>query len=116
MHGNVMQINHACMLNKQLHDGKIRGDTALLQVIATPGYAHQITQALLIAPLPWGRTRVLAEPFLSPQRHTGWIDQGKGIAQKMARHKECQKLGGSRNADLTATDACNASPQATTKN
>ena len=36
----------------------------LCQVIATSGYAHKITQASLIAPLPWGRTTVLAEPFL----------------------------------------------------
>ena len=72
-----MQLNDACRLNKQqLHDGVIRGgDRALWQVIATSGYAHKITQALLIAPLPWGRTRVLAEPFLSPQRRTGWIGQ-----------------------------------------
>ena len=36
----------------------------LWQVIAISGYAHKITQASLIASLPWGRTRVLAEPFL----------------------------------------------------
>ena len=36
----------------------------VLQVIATSGYAHKITRASLIAPLPWGRTKVLAEPFL----------------------------------------------------
>ena len=36
----------------------------LWQVIAISGYAHKITQASLIAPLPWGRTRVLAAPFL----------------------------------------------------
>ena len=82
MHANVTQVNDARRLNKQqLHDGVIRGggggrgDTALWQVIATSGYAHKITQALLIAPLPWGRTRILAEPFLSPQRRTGWIGQ-----------------------------------------
>ena len=69
MHANVTQVNNARRLNKQqLHDGVIRGDTALWQVIATSGYAHKITQALFIAPLPWDRTRVLAEPFLSPQR------------------------------------------------
>ena len=37
--------------------------------------AQQKTEASLIAPLPWGRTRVLTEPFLSPQRRTGWIGQ-----------------------------------------
>ena len=78
MHANVTQVNDASRLNKQqLHDGVIRGggDTALWQVIATSGYAHKIRQALLIASLPWGRTRLLAEPFLSPQRRTGWIGQ-----------------------------------------
>ena len=76
MHANVTQVNDARRLNKQqLHDGVIRGDTALWQVMATSGYAHKITQALLIAPLPWGRTRILAEPFLSPQRRMGWIGQ-----------------------------------------
>ena len=76
MHANVTQLNDAHRLNKQkLHDGVIRRDTALWQVIATSGYAHKITQALLITPLPWGRTRVLAEPFLSPQRSTGWMGQ-----------------------------------------
>ena len=34
------------------------------------------TPASFIVPLPWGRTRVLAEPFLiSPQRLAGWIGQ-----------------------------------------
>ena len=36
----------------------------LWQVIAISGYAHKITQASHIAPLPWGSTRVLAEHFL----------------------------------------------------
>ena len=55
--------------------------TVLWQVITTSGYAQKITQASLIAPLPWGRTKILAEPFLSPEHRTGWIraDKGKGI-------------------------------------
>ena len=64
-------------------------------------YAHQVKPHL--SPHTVGvRTRVLAEPFLSPQRRTGWIGQdcGKGIKWQL-RHKQCQKLGGSRNADLT---------------
>ena len=36
----------------------------LFQVTATSGYAHKITRASLIAPLPWGRTKVFAEPLL----------------------------------------------------
>ena len=76
MHANVMQLNETRRLNKQqIHDGVIRGETALWHVIVTSGYVHKITQALLITPLPWGRTRVLAEPFLSPQHSTGWIGQ-----------------------------------------
>ena len=47
--------------------------TVLWQVIATSGYAQKLTQASLIAPLLWGRTRVLAEPLLSPQNRMGWI-------------------------------------------
>ena len=54
------------------------------------------TQVSLIAPLPWGRTRVLAEPFGLDRTRLRKIN-------KIARHKQCQKLGGSRNADLTAT-------------
>ena len=42
---------------------------------------------------PWGRTRVLAEPF--------GLDRTRQM-NKMARHKQCLKLGGSRNADLSA--------------
>ena len=57
-------------MKQQPQDGLIRGvgggGHSPVQVIETSGYAHKITQASLITPLPWDRTRVLAEPFLSP--------------------------------------------------
>ena len=59
------------------------------------------TPASFIVPLPWGRTRVLAEPFLiSPQRLAGLDGTRLRQMSKMERHKQCQKLGGSRNVDL----------------
>ena len=69
-----------CRLNEQqLQDGLIRGGgeegQSPVAGYETLGYAHKITQASLITPLPWDRTRVLAEPFLSPQHCTGWIRQ-----------------------------------------
>ena len=78
------------------------GDTALWQVIATSGYAHKITEALLIAPLPWVGEESWQSLSYLPSAARAGSDAGKGIAQKMARHKQCQKLRGSRNADLTA--------------
>ena len=46
-----------------------------LQVLATSGYGHSKNTSLTYRPSIVGRTRVLAETFLSPQRRTGWIGQ-----------------------------------------
>ena len=56
--------------------------------LATSCYMHK---ASLTAPLLGGKTRILAEPFLSPQHCTGWIGQDEGKKKKMARHKQCLK-------------------------
>ena len=61
----------------------------------------QNNTSLTYRPLPWGRARVLAEPFLSPQPLQGLDQTRLRQRNKMARHKQCQNLGGSRNADLT---------------
>ena len=76
-HANVTQVNDAHRLSRQqLHEGVIRGGHSPVAGYSDFGLCTQNnTLALLIAPLPWGRTRVLAEPFLSPQRRTGWIGQ-----------------------------------------
>jgi len=50
-------------LNKQ-QDGIIRGDTVLWQAISDFRLSAQITQASLITPLPWGRTRSIGRAFL----------------------------------------------------
>ena len=60
--------------NKQQQYGVIGGTQPCGRLLATSSYAHQVKPHL--SPHTVGvRTRVLAEPFLSPQRHTGWIGQ-----------------------------------------
>ena len=60
------------------------------QVLATSRYAHNKN-----TPLPWGRTRVLLEPFGLDRTRLRQMN-------KMTRYKQCQKLVGSGNADSTA--------------
>ena len=60
--------------NKQQQSGVIGGTQPCGRLLATLSYAHKVEPHL--SPHTVGvRTRVLAEPFLSPQCRTGWIGQ-----------------------------------------
>ena len=87
MHEKVTQLNGARRQIRQLlQDGVIRGGHS--PVAGSSDFRLCAQQK--------------HKPLLSPQRRTGWIGQDIRQMNKMARHKQCQKLGGSRNADLTA--------------
>ena len=61
--------------NKQQQDGIMGGGTQPCgRLLATWSYTHKVNPHL--SPHTVGvRTRVLTEPFLSPQHRTGWIGQ-----------------------------------------
>ena len=78
MHVSLTQVHDARRLSKQrLHDGVIRGGHSRVAGYRDFGLCAQNNRSLTYRPTTVGyyRTRVLAVPFLSPQRRTGWIRQ-----------------------------------------
>ena len=98
-----MQLNNTCRLNEQqLQDGLIRGGggggakNSPEAGYRTSGSAHKITQASLITPLPWISDKCIGRAFLISLALHGLDQTRLRQRNKMARHKQCLKLGGSR--------------------
>ena len=94
--------NKLSYFSRPTHSFKGKALGTRLQVLVTSGYGHSKNTSLTYRPSIVGWDKSIGRDFLiSPAPHR--LDRTRlRQMNKMARHKQCQKLGGSRNADLTA--------------